>query len=54
VKIVQSTHGGYRIVKLDQSIRKDLIGKYYVGIQGETEEKFSDAVKDWFVAEGRP
>lgn len=29
------------------------IGRYFVGYQGEGEEKFSDNVKDWMIAESR-
>lgn len=29
------------------------VGRFLVGSQGEGEERFSDAVKDWILGEGR-
>ena len=38
---------------MDRPIEKAMIGQFCVGVEGETEEKFSDNVKEWIFQEGR-
>jgi hypothetical protein len=53
VKIGQISAKDCRVVRLERPIEKGMIGRFYTGPQEEVEEKFSDRLKDWMVAEGR-
>ena len=53
VKVSKTVGKNNRIVRIEKPIERNLIGRYCVGVHEEQEEKFSDSVKDWIVAEGR-
>jgi len=42
-----------RVVELERPIEYSTMGRYIIGGKDEWEEKFSEAAKDWVVAESR-
>lgn len=53
LKITRVESKNARLTKLSQALTVASVGRFYVGSQGEGEEKFSDCVKDWVLAEGK-
>ena len=53
VRVTRNLSKNFTIVRLNRPIEVNTMGNYYVGAQEEGEERFSDGVKDWMVAENR-
>jgi hypothetical protein len=53
LKITRIEQKCARLTRLGQPLTVAAVGRFFVGSQGEGEEKFSDCVKDWVLVEGR-